>query len=123
MKHVEIWLGKGQKTIGSRWQRGTVSIFDSYRFESKTYHNMEYHFKSIDTWLKGFCRSVCPDHPWRLKRPIEITEKSIFSSGNKKKSKTKEELSVTGKSLQKQNQKPSGKKTNKIGSQKSGLKK
>ena len=93
MKHIEVWLGKGQKTIGSRWQRGTVSIFDSYKFESKTYHDMQYHFKSIDTWLKGFCKSACVEHPWKLKsRPVMFSEKSVFAKKKlgKKRSSEKE---------------------------------
>ena len=56
MTHVEVWYGEGPKTIGSRWHRGHVQIFDSYRFEAKSYHSETYHFKSIDTWLMGICR-------------------------------------------------------------------
>ena len=56
MTHVEVWYGDGPKTIGSRWHRGHVQIFDSYRFEAKSYHSERYHFKSIDTWLMGICR-------------------------------------------------------------------
>ena len=33
-----------------------VQIHDSYKFVSKSYHSMKYHFKSIDTWLHGICR-------------------------------------------------------------------
>jgi len=94
MKHIEVWLGKGQKTIGSRWQRGTVSIFDSYKFESKTYSNMTYHFKSIDTWLKGFCRSVCPEHPWKLsKRPVALSDKSVFAKNKSEKKNSTDKVS------------------------------
>ncbi|XP_022100588.1 probable beta-tubulin polyglutamylase isoform X2 [Acanthaster planci] len=64
MVHVEIWAGEDAKTIGARWQRGHVQVFDSYKFEAKSYHSMVYHFKSIDTWLQGICRSYCPEHPW-----------------------------------------------------------
>ena len=55
MTHVEIYLGgeTGESTIGSRWKRGVVSIFDSYKFESKTWYDVKYHYKSIDTWLQG----------------------------------------------------------------------
>ncbi len=56
MTHVEIWLGDGPKTIGSRWHKGHVQVFDSYAFEAKSYHSPTYHFKSIDTWLMGICR-------------------------------------------------------------------
>lgn len=61
MVHVEVWLGDGPKTIGARWQKGKVQVFDSYRFVSKSYHNMVYHFKSIDTWLQGICRRYVVD--------------------------------------------------------------
>ena len=56
MVHVEIWAGDGEKTLGARWQRGAVQVHDSYKFVSKTYGNMTYHFRSIDTWLMGICR-------------------------------------------------------------------
>ena len=56
MTHVEIWLGDGPKTIGARWNKGHVQVFDSYAFEAKSYHSPTYHFKSIDTWLMGICR-------------------------------------------------------------------
>ena len=29
--HVEIYMGEG-KTIGARWQKGTIQIFDTYKF-------------------------------------------------------------------------------------------
>lgn len=54
--HVEIWLGEGVKTIGARWQKGKVQIFDSYMFSATAYHSPTYVFKSIDTWLMGICR-------------------------------------------------------------------
>ena len=50
MVHVEIYLGEG-KSIGARWQRGTIQVFDSYKFESKLYHDIEFHYRSIDSWL------------------------------------------------------------------------
>ena len=56
MVHVEIWAQDGEKTLGARLQRGAVQVHDSYKFVSKTYGNMQYHFKSIDTWLLGICR-------------------------------------------------------------------
>lgn len=58
MTHVEVWAGDGPKTIGARWHRGKVQVFDSYRFEAKSYHSPTYHLKSIDTWLKGICRRL-----------------------------------------------------------------
>ena len=76
MVHVEIWMGQGEKTVGARWQRGRqvdlqgdlhrevtvsvcvcrVEVHESYQFVSKSYHSMQYHFRSIDTWLQGVCR-------------------------------------------------------------------
>ena len=55
MLHVEIWLGEGDKTIGSRWNNGKVGVFDSYKFNPKSFVNEVYIFKSIDTWLMGIC--------------------------------------------------------------------
>jgi hypothetical protein len=53
--HVEIWMGDGEKTLGARHQHGVVQVHDSYRFVSKTYHSMQYHFRSIKPWLQGRC--------------------------------------------------------------------
>ena len=36
--HVEILLGEGEKTIGARWNNGKVQEFESYKFDSKSYH-------------------------------------------------------------------------------------
>ncbi|XP_030843027.1 probable beta-tubulin polyglutamylase [Strongylocentrotus purpuratus] len=91
MVHVEVWLGDGPKTIGARWQKGKVQVFDSYRFVSKSYHNMVYHFKSIDTWLQGICRSYCDEHPW-TRTKYKPGKKSIFSLQRKQKGEEEEEL-------------------------------
>ncbi|XP_055863452.1 uncharacterized protein LOC106062948 isoform X2 [Biomphalaria glabrata] len=78
MVHVEIWLGDGQKTIGSRWNSGKVDIFDSYKFQPKSFHSEEYIFKSVDTWLMGECHSFCPEHSWQ--RPVyNPSARSIFN--------------------------------------------
>ncbi|ESO91173.1 hypothetical protein LOTGIDRAFT_75717, partial [Lottia gigantea] len=77
MTHVEIWYGDGPKTIGSRWNNGKVQIFDSYRFQAKSFHSEEYYFRSIDTWLRGICKSFCPQHPWRRSKH-KPGKKSIF---------------------------------------------
>jgi hypothetical protein len=45
-------MGNG-KSIGSRWQKGVIQLFDSYKFESTLYHSIEYHFRSLDSWLEG----------------------------------------------------------------------
>ncbi|XP_078615668.1 uncharacterized protein LOC144884302 isoform X2 [Branchiostoma floridae x Branchiostoma japonicum] len=78
MVHVEIWAGEGEKVVGARWQRGKVQMFDSYRFQSKSYHSMQYHFRSIDTWLLGICKSYCPDHPW-TRSSFVPTQRSVFA--------------------------------------------
>ena len=39
---------------------------------------MQYHFKSIDTWLKGICRSYCPEHSWTRSK-YQPGKKSIFA--------------------------------------------
>eukprot|EP00795_Rhopilema_esculentum_P007069 gene7069-12708_t len=80
MVHVEIWLGDGEKTIGARYHRGRVQIHDSYKFVSKSYHSMVYHFKSIDTWLNGICRSFCSEHPWTRSKYLNHGKKSIFNA-------------------------------------------
>ncbi|XP_028393801.1 uncharacterized protein LOC114518086 [Dendronephthya gigantea] len=79
MVHVEIWAGDGEKTIGARWQKGKVQIHDSYQYVSKSYYNMVYHFKSIDTWLRGTCKSFCSQHRWRTSARSGL-KKSIFST-------------------------------------------
>ncbi len=56
MVHVEVWMGDGDKTLGARWQTGVVEVHQSYQFVAKSYTNMTYHFRSIDTWLQGVCR-------------------------------------------------------------------
>lgn len=64
--HVEIFLGgeTGEATIGSRYHRGNVSIFPSYKFKSTTWDLVQFHFRSLDTWLNGECKSHCSEHPW-----------------------------------------------------------
>eukprot|EP00961_Rhodomonas_salina_P204340 2757199-Rhodomonas_salina.1 len=32
-------------------------VHPDFRFESKTYYDMQYHFRSIETWLQGTCTS------------------------------------------------------------------
>jgi len=80
MVHVEIWLGDGEKTVGARYHKGRVQIHNSYKFVSKSYHSMKYHFKSIDTWLHGICRSFCSTHAWKTSKYLCHGKKSIFST-------------------------------------------
>lgn len=64
MVHVEVYLGPNEECIGSRYHRGSVSIFPSYQFTSTTWKLVNYHFRSLDSWLSGVCVSCCPHHPW-----------------------------------------------------------
>lgn len=84
MTHVEIWLGDGPKTIGARWNNGKVQIFDHYKFEAKSFTNTVYYFKSIDTWLKGICKSYCPEHKWKRSK-FKPGKKSVFRDKKQKK--------------------------------------
>lgn len=80
--HVEIMLGEGEKTIGARWNNGKVQEFESYKFESKSYHIDKYIFKSIDPWILGLCRSYCYKHGWKYNtNTSKLSKRSIFSSG------------------------------------------
>eukprot|EP01038_Epipyxis_sp_PR26KG_P012981 gene12981-17406_t len=82
--HVEIFLGgeTGEESIGSRFHQGKVSIFPSFKFESTTWKLVQYHFRSIDTWLDGICRSFCSEHPWSMDSVLmsaAVGKKSIFN--------------------------------------------
>jgi hypothetical protein len=52
---VEIFLGgkTGEETVGARERFGVVEINDTYKFVSENYYDIKYHFRSIDTWLRG----------------------------------------------------------------------
>lgn len=39
---------------------------------------MQYHFKSIDTWLMGICQSHCAEHSWKRSK-YQPGKKSIFA--------------------------------------------
>ena len=57
-----------------------VQYFDSYKFKSTAYYDMVYHYKSIDTWLEGICKSFCPLHSWSSSNlQWAPGKKSIFS--------------------------------------------
>ena len=83
--HVEIFLGgeSGEATIGARYFRGKVSIFDSYKFPCTTWTAYKHHFCSIETWLDGICESICPEHPWLIDSGLMLAaaagKKSIFN--------------------------------------------
>ena len=82
MVHVEIFIGgpTGEQSLGARWFKGGVQIFDSYKFVSTNYYNIKWHFKSIDLWLQGRCISQCQEHPWGTDRKYNwLTHNSIFA--------------------------------------------
>ncbi|KAI3382962.1 hypothetical protein SNEBB_003124 [Seison nebaliae] len=89
--HVEIMLGKGEKCIGARWHHKVVTVFDSYKFTSKTYSNNIYIFKSIDTWLLGICQSFCPLHHWPYCRRIYPKKTTELICLHKRKKRRKSE--------------------------------
>eukprot|EP00762_Andalucia_godoyi_P002285 ANDGO_07512.mRNA.1 tubulin-tyrosine ligase family protein len=78
--HVEIFLGgeTGEQTIGARSQTGAIQIHNSYKFESKNYHSIKFHFRSLETWLAGICNSCCEEHSW-ARVIVQPSKKSIFS--------------------------------------------
>ena len=50
--HIEIYLGGSsptdkERTIGSRFQKGRVAEFPSYKFESTLYHSIQHHFRCL----------------------------------------------------------------------------
>jgi len=51
-------MGEG-KSLGARWQKGTIQLFDSYKFKSTLYYDIKYHYRSIDSWLEGKLKSYC----------------------------------------------------------------
>jgi hypothetical protein len=86
--HVEVFLGDGEtgeECIGSRYHRGKVSLFPSYQFTSTTWSLVNYHFRSLDTWLDGVCKSFCGEHDWQsdAMNYVEAAGKrSIFSDNS-----------------------------------------
>ena len=57
-----------------------MRYFDSYKFVSTAYHSIEFHFKSLDTYLEGICRSHCAQHNWSsANMQWAPGKKSIFS--------------------------------------------
>ena len=83
MVHVEVFTGgeTGEQSIGARWQKGVVKYFDSYKFVSTSYYDIKFHYKSIDTWLEGICKSWCKDHEWRSSKLYwQPGKNSIFNT-------------------------------------------
>lgn len=86
MVHVEILTGEGEKTIGSRKKDSTVQEFNCYKLKDNKRYRYEYHFKSIDLWLRGILKSHCKEHKWEKndisKISSEISKYSVFSQDN-----------------------------------------
>jgi len=80
--HVEVFLGgeNNENTIGSRWQKGQIKVFDTYKFVSKSYYDITYHYRSLDTWLNGICKSFSDIYAWDrgLKEDVDANKFSIF---------------------------------------------
>ena len=89
MVHVEIFLGgeTGKETIAARDKYSVVEVFDTYEFTSEIYYDIKYHFRSIDTWLRGIhkyakminYRSFCIDHKWHEEFLDKKNKYSIFN--------------------------------------------
>ncbi|EGR31540.1 tubulin-tyrosine ligase family protein, putative [Ichthyophthirius multifiliis] len=97
MVHVEVFTGgeTGEQTIGARYQKGVIQYHDSYKFISKNYYDMKYHFRSLDTWLDGICKSQCAQHEWRDDRDLWIPDKySVFASPELQESEAIEEKQI-----------------------------
>lgn len=62
--HVEVYLGPEEQSLGARWHSGVVQVFNTYKFESKSYRITDIVFKTIDPWLDGICKSYCVYHSW-----------------------------------------------------------
>lgn len=80
--HVEIFLGgenTPERTIGARDRFGVVEYFDSCQFTSDNYYDIKYHFRSIDTWLRGIHKSYCDEHKWHDELLDNVSNKfSVF---------------------------------------------
>jgi hypothetical protein len=95
MVHVEIYLGgenTPERTIAARDSRGVVEINETYQFTSENYYNIEYHFRSIDTWLKGIHKSFCDEHKWEDENIDYNTNKYSLFNVNEKDYQPAEEL-------------------------------
>lgn len=87
--HVEVFVGgeTGEGTIGSRWSRSDpaagkvrgVQMHPSYRYTTQNYDLIKYHFRSLDTWLNGICKSQTYSDALYPTVASHIT-KSVFDS-------------------------------------------
>ena len=82
--HVEMFVGgkTGRGTIGSRWQKVGVEEHDDYEFESKTYHSVKHHFRSIDRWLNGECKPTHEFWPINSVTNMAMNKYSMFNAEN-----------------------------------------
>jgi hypothetical protein len=80
--HVEIFIGgeTGVQSIAARYYKSVVQIFDSYKFSSTTYYDIQYHYRSIDTWLNGELKNHCQQHKWSREAVWKTDKYSVFSS-------------------------------------------
>jgi len=87
MVHVEVFTGgeSGEETIGSRYAKSIpeegkvrgVQMHKSYRYTSRKYEVIRFHFRSLETWLNGVCKSnTYPDAVTQA--VINCGGKSIF---------------------------------------------
>jgi hypothetical protein len=44
---------------------------------SEKYYNIEYHFKSIEPWLKGIHKSYCKEHKWHEDNTINVQGEKV----------------------------------------------
>ena len=99
--HVEVFTGKGpngQGTIGARWQKGVVQPFDSYKFESTSYHSIEFHYRSIDPWLDGMCKPASCHGGWWIdeRQNMAVNKYSMFNADNDKEAEWYDDGSAGG---------------------------
>eukprot|EP00927_Polykrikos_kofoidii_P053939 TRINITY_DN48453_c0_g1_i1.p1 TRINITY_DN48453_c0_g1~~TRINITY_DN48453_c0_g1_i1.p1 ORF type:complete len:688 (-),score=130.94 TRINITY_DN48453_c0_g1_i1:94-2157(-) len=91
--HVEVFIGgeTGKATVGSRWARSNpeegkvrgVQIHPSYKFVSKLYEIKRFHFRSLETWLQGTCRSTSfPDAIAASRTQLSFGGRSVFQDGD-----------------------------------------
>ena len=80
LTHVEVFMGgeTGEQSIGARWFKGVVKLFDSYKFESTTYYDIKFHYRSLDTWLEGICKSHFPNSRFGTTLQFDVNKHSLF---------------------------------------------
>lgn len=89
--HVEVFIGgeTGEATVGSRWGKSDpsegkvrgVQVHPCYRYVSKLYEIHKYHFRSLDTWLQGSCRSHSYADASAAPAGLQCGGRSIFEGG------------------------------------------